>query len=1845
MVRLAYARRNCSLNEAKDYFNGEVELWIQELLNKCQVYRASHILKNMGRNPTEYISNVCIKCKEPVLRDYLANYMINSNSFNNEQQEAWSIIQCISQYENKHMLENLFGDTVCIEDIINLPETVKQALCTELYMQLFEPKLLSNVTNNVVWNYLLLYNKIDAIQYWIDQRYNANGTVEKIYKVNDNLKQLLDDFTITPEMIEWIDQSNANNIIKDLTKNHLCRYGIFTKSEQDDLRLTLARIFGSRLTLQDFEKILSYESCNIDKLKFLEDININYYLMQQNHTPEVKLKIKDLYNALNRMCDPECDTLDVAIDAIFKNIHYISDDLTDFLKKNYLIAFALIFLQYCKTHNISSQENESTEIENDDFKNMFINKSGLQIGANIIPYEILQNTLQHIPIVRRIIQNQPKANDITMYELLDGCQNFNAKQFFKWRFNNEPVPHFSNESLVKKYGYKETLTYAYYLKEGRPNMALYVLKHPQGKSLGNISSRMKCKAAFYAHSFALKNLHNSEIVCSCISFLEMLGVNSEILRLHITAADYVQKNLNTSIGPLLESTMFKNQDNLQTIMTHLENSFQSYLNDDITSEATLFFDVLKTWEFIVQFALTHDCSLPDTLLKYLAQQNLWFEFVLVAHIFAYPMSQILSLAKEFQNIHIREHIFTFLDNRQPTYISAHSKYETKLKSRDESPSSSVSSSLTDTSSCDAYSIASEKFSPTDNIFSPDDDLWMTILKCHQSQDPPGALLHVSRITLRPILIILATCYEPSLTTAYCYSWMVISTANKNILSDYAECLDQITWPANKVLELIPRLVSSGYVCTLSRAFNIFMPDNVLKPFFEFLLQCINFGEFNECQQYLKDFKLQCSTLMCSKIVNWECVDDTYLKNLYWIATLTIKCIITALAYSFPSTQLQIHFLSSLLKCKFHDELPVNVPNFQNLLNITKILLKTDITLNFAAFTVTDNVYHYDEEIRRCIDYLVGLKDYNNALKICSIAAINASEIILAQYRNEFEHHASTNTKLEKSFWKRCTDDFKKYNVPSGKATEFLVEHAEKVLSHKERYEILKFAFQTLKDSQIEQQTIDTLEMAMWKSCILIGPNNVLLEYDEEILQKLKTELMAGLNKLQITCTLTDPNEENAAEQLINKLIDAGKLDLALRISTIFNYNHRDLQVLMLCLSLAEGELLYTELTLKQKDFLIEGDKNIPQKYSILKNRGLQKFSSSSSSLNTAGIESGKTIDVKSTTIRQHQIECMSVIEKLIKTLHHGINTGSRILLCYKLSMRLGRPYQSLIKLSEPVQLLQEVTESNIDNKFETANDIIIAYRIKSNEIASFLTKNIVDNITKAIENKQDDSIIMWGCPLDASFHFIMELCSDISILGYYLLDKVHKLMGHSQGEKRNVLTLKTIVELLIRSHDCFTSCCNMEGIASILRKCQNIANTLQHHKYWTLLVRLVTGVGRFTEMNYIFQILKENDQFEFLLGKGLHKVPGLKTALLEFLKRNCPENKELFTLVALHFRLYYEIALMWENEAKEIMNDLISELIKDHGKAVGSSQTELKLIRNESVQQKLQTIVTNFTHATQYYLQDNKLHLANKCCQQAQLVALQIALVSTASHQYATCILNLKSDQIDKILCGMLNFPQALIVTSAYNHHPDWANIIYSHYIINGETKYLKDFTTVIKLSSTLVEDCARRYRSEKSITVAMKNNMKRLISELADVECKYMLASQLGFKEIVETMLNSPAIAAYLKDTVWKKVKEFKSGVQQLDAYIKNYEKAYKNIPASKHLSRRQTRLLKYINRLVEAIEREELNKKKAFKHLKASNEAMEGTISKLQDSTKTYRKSAEFKKLDTLNTERLLNIDPRNI
>lgn len=106
------------------------------------------------------------------------------------------------------------------------------------------------------------------------------------------------------------------------------------------------------------------------------------------------------------------------------------------------------------------------------------------------------------------------------------------------------------------------------------------------------------------------------------------------------------------------------------------------------------------------------------------------------------------------------------------------------------------------------------------------------------------------------------------------------------------------------------------------------------------------------------------------------------------------------------------------------------------------------------------------------------------------------------------------------------------------------------------------AYETLKNTEIEQQTIDTLEMAMWKSCILAGPENVQFDCNDYIFNKLKTELLSGLDRLQVVCSLIDEGEKDSVKILMNKLLDLDKLDIALRISKMFNYNHKVSNILL-----------------------------------------------------------------------------------------------------------------------------------------------------------------------------------------------------------------------------------------------------------------------------------------------------------------------------------------------------------------------------------------------------------------------------------------------------------------------------------------------------------------------------------------------------------------------------------------------------------------------------------------------------------------------------------------------------------
>jgi spatacsin len=100
----------------------------------------------------------------------------------------------------------------------------------------------------------------------------------------------------------------------------------------------------------------------------------------------------------------------------------------------------------------------------------------------------------------------------------------------------------------------------------------------------------------------------------------------------------------------------------------------------------------------------------------------------------------------------------------------------------------------------------------------------------------------------------------------------------------------------------------------------------------------------------------------------------------------------------------------------------------------------------------------------------------------------------------------------------------------------------------------------------------------------------------------------------------------------------------------------------------------------------------------------------------------------------------------------------------------------------------------------------------------------------------------------------------------------------------------------------------------------------------------------------------------------LFQVPNLKLAVLDFLKQQCPEDRELFRLVCLHFSLFSEVADLWESEGRSRVRTLLAVMAQQGAAPV-------LLTNTEDMKQCLHMAMLSFTHAAEYFLRVRALYL------------------------------------------------------------------------------------------------------------------------------------------------------------------------------------------------------------------------------------------------------------------------------
>lgn len=369
--------------------------------------------------------------------------------------------------------------------------------------------------------------------------------------------------------------------------------------------------------------------------------------------------------------------------------------------------------------------------------------------------------------------------------------------------------------------------------------------------------------------------------------------------------------------------------------------------------------------------------------------------------------------------------------------------------------------------------------------------------------------------------------------------------------------------------------------------------------------------------------------------------------------------------------------------------------------------------------------------------------------------------------------------------------------------------------------------------------------------------------------------------------------------------------------------------------------------------------------------------------------------------------------------------------------------------------------------------------------------------------------------------------------------------------------------IYIKAHDCFTLSHDIQGVVMVLRRVKfMILNILAPKDQMELITKLLTSIGRYNEMNYVFDLFRDRNQFEMLLSKGVERTPELRIALFHYVKKN----PEFFTLVTLNFSMFREIAESLEASALSRIDTVIE-------RASTSPKSKFYRTREKGSSDNLTNSTTNSTSSDQHSIRKcigstNKIVQASRysgdilnlalvelidasdcfnkagcfkrselCERRAKLTALQLALLP-AGIDVISWRKSVSSEQLAELIPSFDSFEHADIVAEAYDYHLAWRQALFKNVILLADQQYLNKYCSKYDLTSALAQELVVLYRQNQTKLIdpdesnRMAQGMRLLLEKVEDVEIRCRLSTLLNFNDVKEQLIRQDiAIAAHLKD------------------------------------------------------------------------------------------------------------------
>ncbi|XP_013920684.1 PREDICTED: spatacsin isoform X1 [Thamnophis sirtalis] len=1315
-------------------------------------------------------------------------------------------------------------------------------------------------------------------------------------------------------------------------------------------------------------------------------------------------------------------------------------------------------------------------------------------GREKVDAQLFRMALAPYPKLRAALfpQTTPQGispSDLSLYHLLQCLAPFDSTKLFGWQSANtlaipdicSDLPHFSCSALVSKHAIIEHLDFSYYLYHERPSFAFGAFLAQQ-LSKSNRPKELVQQVAKEASSVALSLFYAPSLAATSVCFLEMLGLSSLELRVDIKAANVIlrfmsrreepqhhsiRQSLVEKLGELADGEKAAAEDLLVCLEEAVWDKVDHQEIKKTSSEAR------NHWSLVIQFCQLHHIKLSTSYLRACARSKEWLQFVTEAQMYSYQPAEVIPLLRDFP-LPLQDHLELALGHLQPPRQGGLQGKEQKSQG-----------------------------------------LFQVLL---QSQEQPCPWRHLLAASVKhhlPVLSVLAAGFQDaSLLPCLCV-WIITSldsSAASEVIGHIEGRAETHQWGLPDLALLWQWLLKRQKARILLHGFQLFLEDSPLLIMLEVYELCMDYKNYTQAKIKLLTFQDNLSKLQAQGELPvlpgpWLEMQASFLLDLMLHQCRT--------EYEFRKL---LQLLADAGTALLHG------PDLKKLSALGAIL-KDSPTCISRTLLRSYSCEGFREECRRILEQLQESSSFSVARRVAELAALPVDNVVIQEVLQnllllkQVGHWTQKRTRVE--FWKKCHETYVQNAISNQAASGFFSAQAdlvsegledERAPSISERQLLLTLAgYWLARSDPVPVGDLERIEREIWRCRIrrqgqmeARGSPQISISSEpsfDSLAKEFCFSKVAALNTPKFLELRAFPSQDatpvglSEAEVaslafLIGRLLDEGSVHEVARVCRYFSFYSRDVALILHCRTLALGEEAQGCFHPQIQALLAAEDSQRRREAAAEKKRLSSSSLDSWSSMGGSSPDSGVV-----GSLRTLVAECV-----------HGRNYCRQTLYLYQLSKELGCSF-SEIAVHDSEKLLQAILSSQQPDWYKKAQAFITNQGLEPGAVAELVAEEITRELLEPLEGRGKQTPALNPAEESQRFLQLAKLCQDHTLVGLKLLEKVSSV---PHGE------LACTVELLILAHNCFSLTCHMEGITRVLQASRLLTDDhLAPEEEFGLVVRLLTGIGRYSEMTYIFDLLHEKHYFEVLMRKKLDPNGTLKTALLDYMKRCRPGDSEKHNMIALCFSMCREIG---ENHE-------------------AAANVQLKLIESQPWAESLQDVpslkkllmkaLTLFLDATESYSKDFCVCQSLRCKRLTRLITLQLHFLASP---HKTQLINLRRESLLPCILALPRFYQAAVVAEAYDFTPDWSEVLYQQVILKGDFNYLEEYKQHELLRTGTFEEITHKVKQQAANESAVRN-LKQLLTHCEDIYVYYKLAYDNQFYDVVHLLLNDAQTGCCLND------------------------------------------------------------------------------------------------------------------